>query len=88
MRREFTEPRFPAKGFYHPIGDRPGTAVASSGFLLEEGPLFFDPALCGITYLEAETLDASQQKLLEVDSWELVLRIGDVLICHETLCLF
>ncbi|PQE16428.1 polyketide synthase protein [Rutstroemia sp. NJR-2017a BVV2] len=36
---EFAEPRFPAKGFYHPNNDRPGTAVASHGFLLAEDPL-------------------------------------------------
>ncbi|KEY70889.1 hypothetical protein S7711_00732 [Stachybotrys chartarum IBT 7711] len=63
---EFKEPRFSAKGFYHPNSDRPGTAVASSGFLLEEDPRLFDPAFFGITDIEAETMDASQRKLLEV----------------------
>lgn len=62
---EFSEPRFPAKGFYHPNVDRPGTAVASHGFLLDEDPLLFDPAFFGLTDAEVETLDAAQRKLLE-----------------------
>ncbi|KAJ5247894.1 hypothetical protein N7468_002877 [Penicillium chermesinum] len=64
--QEFTEPRFSAKGYYHPNVDRPGTAVASSGFLLEEDPRLFDPGFFWITDVEAETMDASQRKLLEV----------------------
>ncbi|KAI1132296.1 polyketide synthase [Nemania abortiva] len=63
---EFVEPRFSSKGYYHPNSERAGTAVASGGFLLEEDPRLFDPAFFGITDLEAETLDASQRKLLEV----------------------
>jgi acyl transferase domain-containing protein len=63
---ECAEPRFPAKGFYHPNNDRPGTAVASHGFLLAEDPLIFVPAFFGITDTEVETLDAAQRKLLEV----------------------
>ncbi|KAL8791268.1 MAG: hypothetical protein Q9213_000225 [Squamulea squamosa] len=62
---EFAEPRFSAKGFHHPNTDRPGTAVASHGFLLAEDPLLFDPAFFGITDAEVETLDAAQRKLLE-----------------------
>ncbi|OCK76857.1 ketoacyl-synt-domain-containing protein [Lepidopterella palustris CBS 459.81] len=78
---EFDEPRFSAKGFYHPNNDRPGTAVASHGFLLDEDPLLFDPAFFGITDTETETLDAAQRKLLECtyeafenagDTWESV----------------
>lgn len=78
---EFEEPRFTAKGFYHPNNDRPGTAVASHGFLLAEDPLLFDPAFFGITDTEVETLDAAQRKLLECtyeafenagDTWESV----------------
>ncbi|CAI6332919.1 unnamed protein product [Periconia digitata] len=78
---EFDEPRFSAKGFYHPNNDRPGTAVASHGFLLDEDPLLFDPAFFGITDTEVETLDAAQRKLLECtyeafenagDTWESV----------------
>ncbi|KAI0595293.1 polyketide synthase [Biscogniauxia sp. FL1348] len=87
VHQEFTEPRFSASGFYHPNPDRPGTAAASHGFLLEEDPRLFDPAFFGITDLEAETLDASQRKLLEVtyeafenagETWESVsgARIG------------
>ena len=62
---EFDEPRFSAKGFYHPNVDRPGTAVASHGFLLAEDPLLFDASFFGITSAEVETLDAAQRKLLE-----------------------
>lgn len=78
---EFDEPRFAAKGFYHPNNDRPGTAVASHGFLLDEDPLLFDPTFFGITDTETETLDAAQRKLLECtyeafenagDTWESV----------------
>ncbi|KAG6362705.1 hypothetical protein INS49_007798 [Diaporthe citri] len=66
VQMEFKEPRFPAKGFYHPDVDRPGTALAGSGFVLEEDPRLFDPAFFGITDIEAETMDASQRKLFEV----------------------
>lgn len=66
VHKEFTAPRFSAQGFHHPNSDRPGTAVASSGFLLEEDPRLFDPAFFGITDIEAETMDASQRELLEV----------------------
>lgn len=38
VRMEFDESRFSAKGFYHPNNDRPGTAVASHVFLLDEDP--------------------------------------------------
>ncbi|KAJ3579803.1 hypothetical protein NPX13_g762 [Xylaria arbuscula] len=78
---EFVEPRFSAQGYYHANPERPGTAVASGGFLLDEDPRLFDPAFFGITDLEAETLDASQRKLLEVtyeafenagETWETV----------------
>ncbi|MBZ6431752.1 MAG: polyketide synthase [Acinetobacter pittii] len=64
--REFDEPRFSAKGFSHSNPDRPGTAVARSGFLLDEDPRLFDAAFFGITDNEVETMDASQRKLLEV----------------------
>lgn len=63
---EFAAPRFSAEGFYHANSDRPGTAVASSGFLLKEDPRLFDQSFFGITDVEAETMDASQRKLLEV----------------------
>ncbi|GLB07386.1 type I Iterative Polyketide synthase (PKS) [Aspergillus tubingensis] len=63
---EFAAPRFSAQGFYHPNLDRPGTAVGSSGFLLKEDPRLFDPSFFGIIDAEAETMDASQRKLLEV----------------------
>lgn len=66
VHQEFKAPRFPARGFYHPNRERPGTAVASGGFVLDEDPRLFDPAFFGITDVEAETMDASQRKLLEV----------------------
>ncbi|KAK3357945.1 polyketide synthase [Lasiosphaeria hispida] len=66
VQQEFTEPRFAAKAFYHPALERPGSVVASSGFLLDEDPRLFDPAFFGITDVEAESMDASQRKLLEV----------------------
>ncbi|RYP56895.1 hypothetical protein DL771_011537 [Monosporascus sp. 5C6A] len=78
---EYAEPRFTKKAFYHPNVDRPGTTVATGGFLMDEDPRLFDPAFFGITDLEAETLDPSQRKLLEVtyeafegagDTWESV----------------
>ena len=62
---EFAEPRFSAKGFYHPNTDRPGTAVASHGLILDKDPLLFNPAFFGITDTEVEILDAAQRKLLE-----------------------
>jgi acyl transferase domain-containing protein len=64
--REFSEPRFSTKGFYHPNQDRPGTMSTKGGFLLEEDPRLFDPTFFGMTGLEVETMDASQRKLLEV----------------------
>ncbi|KAF4633197.1 hypothetical protein G7Y89_g4929 [Cudoniella acicularis] len=64
--QDYAEPRFNGKGFYHPNPDRPGTAAAKGGFLLAEDPRLFDSAFFGITDIEAETLDASQRKLLEV----------------------
>ncbi|RAH58516.1 polyketide synthase [Aspergillus piperis CBS 112811] len=63
---EFAAPRFSAQGFYHPNLERPGTAVGSSGFLLKEDVRLFDPSFFGIIDAEAETMDASQRKLLEV----------------------
>lgn len=51
---EFAEPRFSAKGFYHPNTDRPGTAVASHGLLLDKDPLLINPAFFGITDTEVE----------------------------------
>jgi acyl transferase domain-containing protein len=64
--QEIKEPRFAAKSFLHPNRERPGTGVADGGFLVEEDPRLFDPAFFGITDSEAESMDASQRKLLEV----------------------
>ncbi|KAF2686244.1 hypothetical protein K458DRAFT_441826 [Lentithecium fluviatile CBS 122367] len=63
--KEFGEPRFSSKGFYHPNHDRPGSMATRGGFLLDEDPRLFDPSFFGITGLELETMDASQRKLLE-----------------------
>ncbi|KAJ5152586.1 uncharacterized protein N7482_009064 [Penicillium canariense] len=76
---DWAEPRFSAKGFYHPNPERPGTTAAKGGYTVTEDPRLFDPSFFGISGLEAETIDASQRKLLEVvyeafesagDTWE------------------
>ncbi|KAK4173766.1 putative polyketide synthase [Triangularia setosa] len=64
--REFNEPRFSAKGFYHPNQDRPGSMRTRGAFLMDEDARLFDHSFFGITGREAETLDPSQRKLLEV----------------------
>jgi len=64
--KEFDEPRFSYKGFYHPNHERPGSMATKGGFLLDEDPRLFDPSFFGITGLELDTMDASQRKLLEV----------------------
>ncbi|KAJ5365630.1 hypothetical protein N7517_008516 [Penicillium concentricum] len=64
--QDWGEPRFSAKGFYHPNPERPGTTAAKGGYTITEDPRLFDPAFFGISGLEAETMDASQRKLLEV----------------------
>lgn len=79
--QDWAEPRFSAKGFYHPNPERPGTTAAKGGYVVTEDPRLFDPVFFGISGLEAETIDASQRKLLEVvyeafenagDTWESV----------------
>ncbi|KAI0438847.1 hypothetical protein F4803DRAFT_569116 [Xylaria telfairii] len=64
--REFDKPRFSAQGFHHPNANRPGTMSMKGAFLTGEDARLFDHAFFGITGLEAETLDPSQRKLLEV----------------------
>ncbi|KAJ5096375.1 hypothetical protein NUU61_005731 [Penicillium alfredii] len=64
--QDWAEPRFSAKGFYHPNPERPGTTAAKGGYIVTEDPRLFDPAFFGISGLEAETIDPSQRKLLEV----------------------
>ncbi|CEJ86573.1 hypothetical protein VHEMI04144 [[Torrubiella] hemipterigena] len=79
--QDWAAPRFSAQGFYHPNPERPGTTAAKGGYVVTEDPRLFDPAFFGISGLEAETIDASQRKLLEVvyeafenagDTWESV----------------
>ena len=79
--RDWSEPRFSAAGWYHPNPDRPGSTSAKGGYVVEEDPRLFDPSFFGISGLEAETVDTSQRKLLEVvyeafenagDTWESV----------------
>ncbi|KAF2826264.1 polyketide synthase [Ophiobolus disseminans] len=76
--QNWAAPRFSAEGWYHPNPERPGTTAAKGGYVCED-PRLFDPSFFGISGLEAETIDASQRKLLEVvyeafesagDSWE------------------
>lgn len=64
--QDWSEPRFSSKGFYHPNPDRPGTTAAKGGYVVTDDPRHFDPAFFGISGLEAETMDPSQRKLLEV----------------------
>ncbi|KAK3936556.1 hypothetical protein QBC46DRAFT_461428 [Diplogelasinospora grovesii] len=64
--REFNEPHFPAKGFYHANQDRPGSVRTRGGFLCDEDARLFDHAFFGIMGREVETMDPSQRKLLEV----------------------
>ncbi|KAK4654427.1 Type I Iterative PKS [Podospora pseudocomata] len=64
--REFNHPRFSAKGFYHPNKERPGSMRTPGAFLMDEDARLFDHSFFGITGREAETLDPSQRKLLEV----------------------
>jgi acyl transferase domain-containing protein len=64
--REFSEPRFPAEGFYHPNQDRPGSVRQRGGFLCDEDPRLFDHAFFNMMGREVETMDPNQRKLLEV----------------------
>ncbi|KAI1407920.1 hypothetical protein F5Y13DRAFT_205598 [Hypoxylon sp. FL1857] len=64
--REYGEPRFSAKGFYHPSQTRRGTIRQRGGFLVDEDSRLFDHTFFGITGLEVETMDPSQRKILEV----------------------
>ncbi|KAI9752218.1 MAG: Type I Iterative PKS [Chaenotheca gracillima] len=64
--QDWAAPRFSAEGFYHPNPERPGTTAAKGGYVVTEDPRLFDPAFFGISGLEAETIDPSQRKLLEV----------------------
>ncbi|KAL9074012.1 MAG: hypothetical protein Q9157_004553 [Trypethelium eluteriae] len=64
--REYDEPRFLAKGFYHANQDRPGSVRTRGGFLVDDDARLFDHAFFGIVGREVETMDPSQRKLLEV----------------------
>lgn len=64
--REWKEPRFPAKSFYHANQDRPGSVRQRGGFFLDEDARLFDHTFFGMTGREVETMDPSQRKLLEV----------------------
>ncbi|KAI0102813.1 hypothetical protein GGR51DRAFT_550282 [Nemania sp. FL0031] len=57
---------FTASGFHHPNPGRPGTTATEGAFLVDGDPRLFDHTFFGITRREAETLDPSQRKLLEV----------------------
>ncbi|KAH6651430.1 hypothetical protein BKA67DRAFT_537308 [Truncatella angustata] len=64
--KEFADPRFSNKGFYHPNQDRAGSMRTRGGFLVEEDARLFDHSFFGIIGREVETMDPSQRKLLEV----------------------
>lgn len=57
---------FSASGFHHPNSKRQGTTATEGAFLVDSDPRLFDHTFYGITGREAETLDPSQRKLLEV----------------------
>ena len=66
---EFVEPHFPAKGFYHPNQERPGSVRTRGGFLCDGDGRLFDHAFFGIMGREVETMDPAQRKLLEVGKY-------------------
>jgi acyl transferase domain-containing protein len=74
--KEFDDPRFTTRGFYHPNSDRPGTMGMKGAFLVDGDARLFDHSFFGMTGLEVETLDPSQRKLLEV-SYEAIENAGE-----------
>ncbi|KGO58461.1 hypothetical protein PEX2_069710 [Penicillium expansum] len=74
--REFDEPQFSTRGFYHPNSDRPGTMSMRGAFLADEDARLFDHSFFGMTRLEVDTLDPSQRKLLEV-TYEAIENAGE-----------
>ncbi|KAL8788410.1 MAG: hypothetical protein Q9195_007289 [Heterodermia aff. obscurata] len=64
--REWDEPHFPSKSFYHANQDRPGSVRTRGAFLVEEDARLFDHTFFNMTSREVETMDPSQRKLLEV----------------------
>ncbi|KAI0115438.1 hypothetical protein GGR51DRAFT_546261 [Nemania sp. FL0031] len=74
----FEQPRFSSHAFYHPDSSRPGSMSMKGAFLAEEDARLFDNSFFGITSLEAETLDPSQRKLLEV-AYEAIENAGETL---------
>ncbi|KAJ8123127.1 hypothetical protein ONZ43_g846 [Nemania bipapillata] len=76
--KSFEHPRFSSHAFYHPDPNRPGSMSMKGAFLLEEDARLFDHSFFGITSLEAETLDPSQRKLLEV-TYEAIENAGETL---------
>ncbi|KAI1146902.1 hypothetical protein F4825DRAFT_456023 [Nemania diffusa] len=76
--KSFEHPRFSSHAFYHPDSNRPGSMSMKGAFLVEEDARLFDHSFFGITSLEAETLDPSQRKLLEV-AYEAIENAGETL---------
>ena len=70
-KRSGQTPRVPASRFkidshFHPNNDRPGSFNVLGGYFLQSDLKEFDPALFGISPVEAMWMDPQQRKLLEV----------------------
>ena len=58
--------RFNIDAHYHPNNERPGSFNVLGGYFLNSNLQEFDPALFGISPIEAMWMDPQQRKLLEV----------------------
>ncbi|KAI4268067.1 MAG: hypothetical protein LQ337_008059 [Flavoplaca oasis] len=70
-KRSGQTPKVPASRFnidshFHPNNDRPGSFNVLGGYFLQSDLKEFDPALFGISPVEAMWMDPQQRKLLEV----------------------
>ncbi|KAL8847540.1 MAG: hypothetical protein Q9221_007440 [Calogaya cf. arnoldii] len=58
--------RFNIDSHLHPINDRPGSFNVLGGYFLQSDLKDFDPALFGISPVEAMWMDPQQRQLLEI----------------------